>query len=202
MSTDDLLLSFLVSSMSRGTVFFAEDLEDSGIDPDQIRFALARLVQRDVGLVRLGRGIYCLARQAQPSGRIVFPSVEEVAGSLARRWRVRIAPCGAQAAYLTGLSGMNILEYTFVSDGSDQVFRLNNGTTITFTKRKSQKIFSYSSSQMRNLVEALRFLGEKNIHTEELAKVSGILRQVSDEDFVHDIRLAPFWIRVLLREYR
>lgn len=204
-SVDSSLLSFIFSSFPRGSVFFAEDLEPSGFRPDEIRWSLARLVTTQSGVIRLARGVYCIPEQGSGNspGKLRVPSTETIAEALARRWRVRIAPCGAQAAYLAGFTGLQTSRNTWVSDGSDQLFHLQNGITITFMKRKSQKVFQYSSKRMRNLVEAIRYLGKEEInHAEGRGVIADNLLLVSDEDFQHDIRLAPLWIRELLREIR
>ena len=203
MSVDSSLLSFLFSSFPRGSVFFAEDLEPSGFSPDEIRFALSRIVSSETGVVRLGRGIYCIPETASGySGKLLMPSPEHIAQCLARRWKVRIAPCGAQAAFLTGFTGLQDRRNTWVSDGSDQVFHLQNGVTVEFLRRKSLKVFQFRSPRMRDLSEALRYLGRDAIHAPERGIVSDNLFLVGEEDFLHDIRLCPLWIRELLRELR
>lgn len=201
-SVDSLLLSFLISSFPRGSVFFAEDLEPSGLSPEVIRFSLSRLVSSETTVVRLARGMYYLAPQQEFSGKLKMPSMQTMAESLARRWKVRIAPCGAQAAYFSGFTGIQLYPYTWVSDGSDQEFHLQNGKTIRFIRRKSLKVFQFTSERMRNLVEALRYIGEKEIHAEGRGVIADNLQWVSDEEFLHDIRLSPGWIRELLKEIR
>ena len=202
MSADSTLLSFIFSEFSRGTVFFAEDLESTGLSPEDIRFSLSRIVSDETGIVRLARGVYCFAKIQEGSGKLLLPSVDSIAESLARRWRVRIAPCGAQAAYLAGFTGIQTHQNTWVSDGSDQTFHLQNGVEIRFLRRKSLKVFQFKSVRMRNLVEALRYIGKDGLHVEDREAAAKALQQVSDDEFAADIRLAPLWIRELLREIR
>ena len=199
---DSSLLSFIFSSFPRGSVFFAEDLEPSGISPANIRYSLSRIVATETTVIRLGRGIYFLAPQQEYSGKLLMPSMETIAESLARRWKVRIAPCGAQAAFLAGFTGLQVSPYTWVSDGSDQEFHLQNGRTIRFVRRLSLKVFQFSSVRMRNLVEGLRYLGKDEIHAEGRGVIADNLQWVSDEEFLHDIRLCPLWIREILMEIR
>ena len=202
-TVDSSLLSFIFSSFPRGSVFFAEDLEPTGIPSEAIRFSLSRIVADQTSVVRLGRGIYCVPEQSSEySGKFLMPSLDYIAESLARRWKVRIAPCGAQAAYLAGFTGLSLNQNTWVSDGSEQIFNLQNGKSIRFIKRKSMKVFQFWSTRMRNLVEALRYLGKDEIHAEGRGVIADNLQWVSDEEFLHDIRLSPSWIRELLREIR
>ena len=101
-----------------------------------------------------------------------------------------------------GFTGIQLYPYTWVSDGSDQEFHLQNGKIIRFIRRKSLKVFQFTSERMRNLVEALRYIGEKEIHAEGRGVIADNLQWVSDEEFLHDIRLSPGWIRELLKEIR
>lgn len=203
-TVDSSLLSFIFSTFPRGSVFFAEDLEPSGYSPDVIRFSLSRIVSTETGVVRLARGMYCIPEQGAGTspGMLRMPSMQVIAENLARRWKVRIAPCGAQAAYLAGFTGLQMAPDTWVSDGSEQVFHLQNGRTIRFIRRQSLKVFQFRSDLMRNLVEALRYLGKDEIHAEGRGVIADNLRRVSDEEFLHDVRLAPSWIRELLKEIR
>lgn len=199
-TVDSSLLSFIFSSFPRGTVFFAEDLEPSGYAPDVIRWSLTRLVVTETGVVRLARGVYCIPEQDSFSGKLRMPSSGVIAHALARRWKVRIAPCGAQAAYLAGFTGIQTRQDTWVSDGSDQVFHLQNGREIRFLRRNSLKVFQFRSERMCNLSEGLRYLGKDNVGIGEREVVSGSLHLVDADDFLHDIRLCPSWIRELFKE--
>ena len=201
-TVDSSLLSFLFSSFPRGSVFFAEDLEPSGFTPDVIRWSLSRIVTTETGVVRLARGVYCIPEVGAGGspGKLRIPSTEVIAEALARRWRVRIAPCGARAAFLAGFTGIQTDLNTWLSDGSDQTFHLQNGVTIRFVRRLSLKVFQFRSDRMRNLVEALRFIGKDQIHAEGRGVIADNLQYVPEEDFLHDLRLAPSWIRELLKE--
>ena len=201
-TVDSSLLSFIFSSFPRGTVFFAEDLESSGFQPDVIRWSLTRIVRDQCGVVRLARGVFCIPEQTEVSGKLKMPSAETVAHALARRWGVRIAPYGAQSAYLAGFTGLQTHQNTWVSDGADQVFHLQNGVEIRFVRRVSLKVFQFESDRMRNLCEAMRYLGKEYIQAEGRGVVSDNLQYVSDDEFLHDIPLCPLWIREILRELR
>ncbi len=203
MDKNDLVLeSYIFSSFERGAIFFAEDLEGCGLTPDGIRWSLASLVLRSDGIVRLGRGVYCIPKTIQGSGKLLIPSTEVIADTLAARWKVRIAPCGAQATYLAGLTGIQTHRYTWVSDGSSQVFHLQNGVTVQFIRRLSMKIFQFRDERLRNIVEAMRYLGKEGIGVREREIIADALVHVSGDDFLHDVRLAPLWIRELLCQLR
>lgn len=203
METLELFLSsWIASRFERGRIFFVEDLEPSGLEPEVLRVLLSRLIRKNLVVIRLARGVYCYPRVASESMKMIVPGPEEVAAALAARWRVRIAPCGAQAAYLSGLTSVCLYPYTYVSDGSPQVFRLQGGKTVEFIRRRSVKVFDFRSVKLRNLVEGLRHIGQENLTEDDLRVVDRTVREVPGEDFLHDVRLAPLWIRQVLLSSR
>lgn len=184
----------------RGTIFFAEDLSVPGLTPQYIRLALSELSRDSVSIIRLSRGVYCFPLHDAACG-VVVPDPLTVAESLAARWHVRIAPCGAQAAYLAGLVPWPAsTPLRFVSDGSEQYFNLEGGRRIEFVRRKSNKVFDFRDERLRNLVEGLRWLGPDGVGEPELAVAWKTLREVSRDDLHHDMRLAPGWISAILRD--
>ena len=189
-----LLFGLIVDRYPRGSIFFADDFSLDGHRPEAVRWALSELCSDGVSIIRLGRGIFCYPR-LDPHGKVVTPDDLAVAEALAARWRVRIAPCGEQAAYLSGLIAFQNYPLRFVSDGSEQVFNLQNGRRIEFLRRKSVKVFDFRSERFRNLVEGLRFLGSPNVKEFETGVVREVLREVPDSDFFHDVLLAPGWVR-------
>ncbi len=189
------LSSWIASRFERGRIFFVEDLEPSGIAPEVLRVLLSRMVRKNLVVIRLARGVYCYPRVASESMQMIVPGPEEVAAALAARYRVRIAPCGAQAAYLSGLTSVCLYPYTYVSDGSPQTFRLQGGKTVEFIRRRSVKIFDFRNEKLRNLVEGLRHIGMENLNEDDFKVVDRTVREVPLEDFLHDVRLAPQWIR-------
>lgn len=197
------LSSKIVSAFPRGKVFFVEDVErETGYAPEILRVILSRMVDEGTVVVRVCRGAFCRPGADPSSGRMILPSPEEIARALAARWRVRIAPSGAHAAFLAGFTGLDVNSLVFVSDGSEQKFHLAGGRTIRFTRRPSVKVFSFSSVLMRNLVEGLRFIGRDGVGDYELVVIRDNMAGVGEEDFLHDVMLSPGWVRKLLLEVR
>ena len=191
-----------IATFERGTIFFPEQLECLGISPDMLRFLLSDLSRQGHLIVRLARGIYCYPEVDQYGMARRLPSPDEVARAVAARYMVHIVPCASQAAYLCGLSPYTSSPYRYATDGSDQVVNLQNGQKILFVKRLSHKVYHYRSERMRNLVEGLRFLGAEKIGSRERGVIADNLMDVTDADFVSDVKLAPKWVRDLLMEIR
>lgn len=197
--TDNQILTAHISSLERGTIFFAEDLEHLGITPSFLRILLPEMAREGTLIVRLARGIYCFPKLSHdyPPQRLL-PSPDEIAHAVAARWKVNIVPTSAHAAYLAGLYPFSANPYAYASDGSDQVVHLQNGRDIVFVKRRSHKVYYFRSERLRNLSEGLRYLGPKQVGPEQKAVIGETLTMVSLEDFRHDILLMPAWIRELL----
>ena len=198
-----MALSARISCMSRGTIFFVEDLLDTGISYACIRAKLSQMVG-EVGsreVVRLARGIYCRP-EVDRYGKVILPVGEMIARAAAERWRVRIVPTGAQAANLAGFYGVPVRPLDYVTDGSEQIIRLVGGETIHFFRRKSVRVFSFRSERMRNLIEGIWYLGKENIGPEEREVAARNLLGISEDDYIHDLLLSPGWIRELCLEIR
>ncbi len=204
LSQASLLGSRISQVFSRGSIFFTEDLsvlipDIWSIVPDErsLRCALSDMAQEGTVIVRLSRGVYCYPREDSRMRRLL-PSPEEIASALAARWKVSICPCGAYAAYLSGLTSLAEGELTFLSSGQRQVFHLQNGRTINFVCRKSVKVFSMVSPEFRNLVEGLRWVGKDRVGESELQAAAGVLRKLDRSSALHDYPLAPAWIREVI----
>ena len=195
-------LSARVSRIPRGTIFFVEDILDTGFSHAVIRTKLSQMVtggSREVA--RLARGIFCRPELDQ-FGRFILPVGGSIAFAVAQRWKVRIVPTGAQAANLAGFYGVPVRPLDYVTDGSEQVIHLAAGETIRFFRRKSNKVFFFQSERLRNLVEGVRYLGEENIGDEEREIIARGLLGIPEGEYVHDMLLAPGWIRDLFGEIR
>ena len=197
-----MTLSVRISAFPRGSIFFVEDLLDTGLSHNVIRAKLSQMVtggSREV--VRLARGIFCRPALGG-NGRMVFPTGESVAQAAAQHWRVRIVPTGAQAANLAGFYGVPVRPLDFVTDGSEQFIHLSSGNTIHFFRRKSLKVFFFQSERLRNLVEGVRYLGPDNIGDSERDIIARGLLGIPEGEYVHDLVLSPGWIRDLFLEIR
>lgn len=190
-----------VASWPRGTIFFAEDLEDLCPDAMTVRTNLARMASDGLVAVRLARGVYCHP-EVSADFRMILPSPEAVAEALARRSRCRIVPCGAQAAYLAGLTDLNMYELDYLTDGSEREIHLGSGRTIRFFRRQSVKVFSFRSEALRNLSEGFRYLGSERIGAGDREVAARVLREIPEGDYRSDLKLCPGWMREEFRAIR
>ena len=158
-----------VELSERGTLFFPDTFSQTG-SSDAVRSALVRLCENNV-LVRVAQGIYYYPKIDTKWGSgLIPPSIEEIAKGIAKRDKVRIAPTGSYALYQLGLS----------------------------TQIPAMRTFAYQSQIMTLIVTAMREIGEGNVTDEQMGIVKTHLEKVNEEDFKHDIQLAPIWVRKAL----
>ena len=60
------------------------------------------------------------------------------------------------------------------------------------------RTFAYQSQIMTLIVTAMREIGEGNVTDEQMGIIKTHLEEVNEEDFKHDIQLAPIWVRKAL----
>ena len=98
----------------------------------------------------------------------------------------------------TSLSKCWNLIARFSEDGAPRRIKIGNGRGILFKHSSSGKNFAYKSELMMLVVTAMRTIGEEKITEEESNALVEHTRKVNDNDFNHDIKLAPAWVRKIL----
>ena len=131
---------------------------------------------------------------------MIPPSIEEIAEGIAKRDKVRIVPTGAYALYQLGLSTQIPANVVFITDGSQRRVTIGKGRGILFKHTSEMRTFAYQSQLMALIVIALREIGETNVTGEQLDIIKQHIEKVSEQDFAHDIQLAPIWVRKALAQ--
>ena len=177
-----------LSRKGRGRIFFAQEFYD--LYPESsVRYSLSNLVEE--GQVLSEHGM-----------RMLLPETDEIARAVAAKTRVRIAPYGDQAAYLVGLTGMQISSTTYITDGAPRKIRLSNGRSIEFRHTSEMRIFAFRNRKMQLLSNAIRALGRDQIGIEEKETIRWHLAGVSGEEFNADLQLCPEWVREILLDLK
>lgn len=184
-------------SLDRGRIFFTDEFADLE-SPVSVRTMLMKLV-KEGSVVRLARGVYCRPKLEGEYGiKMVLPSPETIAETVAAREKVRIIPYGDIAARELGLSGMVVSDLKYLTDGADRRICLSKGRKIYFNHTDEVKVFGYCNETMRKVAFAVRFLGEDGIDAEKRRIIHSHLRTVPEEDFSRDILIPPAWVGKIL----
>ncbi|MCM1141386.1 MAG: DUF6088 family protein [Muribaculum sp.] len=191
----------LIESWPRGTIFFPEDFATVG-SSDTVRSALVRLCDDNI-IVRLGFGVYCYPRIDDKWGMgVLYPSMDNIAQAIAKRDRSQIAPTGSAAMNALGLSTQLQANVVYYTNGSPRKINIGDGKGILFKRTTQMKRFAYRSELMQLIVAALREIGNGKVNDDDLQKISEYLNKVNEDDFQHDVFLAPTWVQKLLKEIR
>jgi len=185
-----------LQKMPKGRVLFVDDFLDLG-SPDSIKKALYRLTNEKSLLVRLAHGIYLYPKTDKELG-ILYPSTEEIAKAIARRDKARIIPTGVYALNRLGLSTQVPMKIVYLTDGATRSIKIGK-RTITF-KKTSPKNLITTGNISTLVIQALKEIGQNNMDDEILKQLKGILKKETEENILHDAKLAPAWINKILTE--
>lgn len=184
-----------LQDMAKGSVLFVDNFLDLG-NPESIKKALLRLKEKDF-LVRLAHGIYLYPKIDKELG-ILFPSTEEIAKAIARRDKARIVPTGIQALNRLGLSTQVPMKVVYLTDGAARSIKIGK-RTITF-KKTSPKILLATGEISTLAIQALKAIGQNKVDDDTLNKINTILKKETQENILHDAKLAPAWINKILMQ--
>ena len=188
----------IVERTKEGTILIPDDFTTCGT-PDAVRSGLSRLC-RNGKLYRFAKGIYYIPLYDKWDATLREPSLDAIALKIAQRDNARIIPTGAYALNKLGLSTQVPANIIYIPDGSARQVKFGDGKSITFRHSNDLGNFAYKSQLMQLAVLAMREIGEKTITDaqKEIIK-SMITEHVSEQDFNHDIVLAPTWIKTILQ---
>lgn len=188
----------IVEHAKEGTIFIPDDFTTCGT-PDAVRSGLSRLC-RNGDLCRFAKGIYYRPTHDKWDGTLREPSLDAIALKIAQRDNARVIPTGAYALNKLGLSTQVPTNIIYITDGSARQMRFGEGKSIIFRHSNDLGNFAYQSRLMQLAVLAMREIGEKTIteNQKEIIKKM-ITEHVSEQDFNHDIVLAPTWIKTILQ---
>ncbi len=188
----------IVEQATDGTIFIPDDFTACGT-PDAVRSGLTRLC-RNGKLYRFAKGIYYVPLYDKWDGALREPSLDAVALKIAQRDNARVIPTGAYALNKLGLSTQVPANIIYITDGSARQIKFSEGKSITFRHSNDLSNFAYHSQLMQLAVLAMREIGEKNITEVQKRTIKDIItKHVTEQDFKHDIVLAPTWIKTILQ---
>lgn len=196
-SIDDKIIS-VISKCGRGTIVFPSSFVSLG-ESKSILKALERLVVKG-RIIRLARGIYCYPQEDKALGLgVIYPSYEEIAQSIAKRDKAKIAPAGAYAMNILGLTTQVPMKIVFLTDGSPRNISLFNGRTISF-KHTVPKRLAFQNRIAQLITAAFQEIGQSYITEAHKQQLRNILSPIREEQISPDYVLMPVWIRTLVKK--
>ena len=184
-----------VNSKKRGVLWFPDDFAAYGTS-EAVRKSLQRLEDKNI-LVRVAQGIYVRPKISAHVGQ-VLPSAEEVASAIAKRDRARTIPTGTYALNALGLSTQVPMRIVLLTDGSPRQVRVGK-RTILFKKTTPKNLMA--KGKISGLaIQALKEIGNGRVSGEDELKIIKLLKKENPEDLAHDVRLAPVWIKQIMKK--
>ena len=189
-----------IRKMPRGTIFFIDDFIELG-SLGSVRLALMELKKEGL-ILRPARGIYCYPKIRSEYSGFITPTAESIADALAAKERVRIIPYGDQSAYKLGLTGLQLSNLKYLTDGPSRVINLTEGKKIFFNHTSEVKMFDFCNETMQMVSSAIRVLTEECIDGEKKRIIHKHLRSVPDNEFMKDITIPPAWVGEIILDIR
>lgn len=177
-----------------GSLFFTDQFLSLG-NTKAINKGFERLVDKGE-LHRMASGIYVRPKKSKLFG-FVLPGAEEVARAIAKRDKARIIPTGAYALNALGLSTQVPLKVVFLTNGAPRKIKMGK-QTITF-KKTSPRNVALLGPISTLAIQALKSIGQDKLTAEEEKKIVAWLKKEKITYLEHDIRLAPVWIRKIMK---
>jgi hypothetical protein len=193
-SVDDKVIA-KIKKAKRGSLFFTEDFLSFG-SAKAVAKALERMVEKEE-VFRVARGIYARLEK-DPILGLIKPSTEAIAQAIAKRDKARIVPTGILALNALGLSTQVPMNVVYLTDGAKR--KIDLGKRKILFKNTAPKNLSAIGKISSLVIQALKEIGKDNCTENE---IQIILKQLTKEEpyrLEHDIRLAPEWIRVIMRQ--
>ncbi len=190
----DYKITIKMKKAGRGALFFAENFISYG-SPEAVKKALQRLTNSGE-IDRIATGIYTRPVIDDIIGKVT-PGLEEIARAIAKRDKARIIPTGSYAMNRLGLSTQVPVNVVFLTDGSAR--RIKIGQRSILFKKVSPKNVAAVGEISGLVIQALKTIGKNAVTEQEIKHIQTVLKNEKPTRLAHDIRLAPSWIREIMK---
>lgn len=183
-----------IKKAKRGALFFVDSFLNAG-NTKAISKSLERLVIKGE-LERVAAGMYVRPQIDTIIGKVT-PGIEAIAKAIAKRDKASIVPTGFYALNRLGLSTQMPMNIIYLTDGAARKIKVGN---YIITLRKTTPKNVAAVGEISGLaIQALRTIGKENVTEAEIKKIQLLLQKEKRTKLEHDIRLAPVWIREIMK---
>ena len=194
MQSIDNKIYIKIKKAKRGSLFFSDDFLSFG-SAKAVSKALERLVKKG-DLMRVARGIYARLDKDPLLGTLK-PTTEKIAEAISRRDKARIIPTGSLALNVLGLSTQVPVSVVYYTDGAAR--NIDLGQRKIVFKKTTPKNLAAIGKISSLVIQALKEIGKDKVTDEEIDKILKHLKKEEPYRLEHDIKLAPEWIRIIMR---
>jgi hypothetical protein len=193
-STDDHIVK-RIRNFRKQRLFFTDDFVDIA-NYKAVSKALERLTVKGT-VIRVAKGIYA-RHKVDPLLGDILPTTEQIAEAIAKRDHARIVPTGAYALNALGLSTQVPMNVVYLTDGTARKIKFGK-QSIQF-KKTNPKNLAAKGKISSLVIQALKAIGNNKMKEDDHLKIMKILKEEKAEHLNHDIKLAPEWIRRIMKE--
>jgi hypothetical protein len=193
-SVDDKVIA-KIKKAKRGSLFFTEDFLSFG-SAKAVAKALERMVEKEE-VFRVARGIYARLQKDSILG-LIKPSTEAIAQAIAKRDKARIIPTGSLALNALGLSTQVPMNVVYLTDGAKR--KIDLGRRKILFKNTAPKNLAAIGKISSLVIQALKEIGKDSATEKEIEIILKHLKKEEPYRLEHDIKLAPEWIRIIMRK--
>ena len=193
-SIDDKVIKKIKKARG-GSVFLIDDFLQFGT-AKAVGKVLERLVEAGE-ISRVSRGIYARLKQHPIFGELL-PSAEDIAKAIAKKDKARIIPTGVLALNALGLSTQVPLNLVYLTDGSARTIKIRK-RTVKFKKTSPRNLAAIGPVSSL-VIQALKEIGKDKVTEKEMGIILQHLKSEDSYRLAHDIKLAPEWIRIIMRK--
>lgn len=195
-SVHDKIMRAIVRK-GRGKFVFLQDFATFG-NRDAVKKAFQRLANNKF-ILRIANGIYYFPKEDKVLGLgVLMPSMDDIAQAIAKRDHAKIIPSGAYALNMLGFSTQVAANAVYYTNGSARRIHIGDGKGILFIHTNDNKMLSYKARLMMLIVSAMREIGEQSFTAEHKEHIRQYMDKIDQNDFEHDIKLTPVWVRNIL----
>lgn len=190
MDTSYAQITEIINQATSESVFLASDF--SHIAPiNTVRQCLSRL-EKSQQIVRIMRGVYYQPAYRELLQEYEAQSMHHMAMALVRNFGWTIAPSGATALNMLGLSTQVPSHWSFVSDGPYRSFSFGN-ITIEFRHCSSKEI-SGMSDKIALVVQSIKALGKESLDESNIQRIRRNLSAKEKTVLLEEARRTTAWI--------
>ena len=182
---------YFISGHGRGWAFSSNDLINK-FTRQEIDNTLSDLTQKEK-IRRVARGIYDYPKYSELLKKNLSPDIEQVSRAYARKFNWTIEVSGDTALNILGLSTQVVGKYTYLSNGSNKNYTLENGTTIEF-KKSSLKNIGFKHKESSLIVQALKTLGKDRVDENIIKSIRKQIEPSKFQKILNDTQSSTVWI--------
>jgi hypothetical protein len=184
-----------IADFGNDAVFIANDFLEIA-EYETVRRALNRLTDKK-NIQKILRGVYYCPRFSEFLQEYEAPSPHQVALAISRKFNWNIAPSGATALNMLGLSTQVSAKWSYVSDGTYNSFELGN-FIIEFKHRNNREItgMSYKTAL---IIQGIKALGKGNVDDAVIQKLRASLDESEKLRLLKEAAPTTVWVHQVIR---